>query len=303
MDVTPFLEVSLKTEDGEVGGEARSFTPGLCEVQIKEEPEEPVPGFCEVLIKEEPLDENGDEYMEEDEEEEGVAGKTEDDRSTHDKNERVLQILADAVEEEKRNKASRGKAIRGSWRSSEKCVEAAASDVVPIDLSKKEVTVAGKRKAGSEEGAGGRTPKKHPCAQCGKAFATPSHLRTHVRTHSGTKPFRCPDCAAAFAQSNNLRRHLRTHTRERPYKCAQCDCAFRDSSHLQRHRLLHTGERPFRCDECGTAFAQSNTLRDHVRLHTGERPFPCALCPEAFVRRSHLNAHHLRAHAHDGAPS
>ncbi|KAI7821825.1 hypothetical protein BX661DRAFT_124409, partial [Kickxella alabastrina] len=51
--------------------------------------------------------------------------------------------------------------------------------------------------------------KKHPCGICGRSFARPSSLSSHVLTHSGEKPYDCPayKCGKSFSVLSNMRRH------------------------------------------------------------------------------------------------
>ncbi|KAJ1947053.1 hypothetical protein GGF37_000737 [Kickxella alabastrina] len=56
-----------------------------------------------------------------------------------------------------------------------------------------------------------RSEKKHPCGICGRSFARPSSLSSHVLTHSGEKPYDCPayKCGKSFSVLSNMRRHYK----------------------------------------------------------------------------------------------
>ena len=50
----------------------------------------------------------------------------------------------------------------------------------------------------------------HECDVCEKVFQSPSHLTTHMRTHTKEKPYACDVCEKRFTQPGSLKRHKRT---------------------------------------------------------------------------------------------
>ncbi|XP_072218691.1 zinc finger protein 513a isoform X1 [Leuresthes tenuis] len=84
-----------------------------------------------------------------------------------------------------------------------------------------------------------RSPKQHSCHICGFSSRYANHVKRHMKTHNGEKPFNCPLCTYASAQLVNLQRHLRIHTGEKPYKCDSCTFACSSLGNLKRHQRMH----------------------------------------------------------------
>ena len=80
----------------------------------------------------------------------------------------------------------------------------------------------------NERNERGKKPRgiNNVCKVCDKEYQSPSQLKSHMRVHSGERPYMCIICDMLFSQKSNLTQHMCIHTGDKPYQCKVCDKRF-----------------------------------------------------------------------------
>lgn len=134
------------------------------------------------------------------------------------------------------------------------------------------------------------SPQKINCSLCGKRFRLRAQLKVHLRSHTGTKPFKCDKCKKVFKYSWNLDKHKKEL------------CSGSTAEHITQPSTSGGFPKQFACPTCQQTFQYSynrirhmryRCLNEYMQMGKGKvgNEHKCPLCTKTFSKVSSRNRH------------
>ncbi|CAH1393627.1 unnamed protein product [Nezara viridula] len=124
--------------------------------------------------------------------------------------------------------------------------------------------------------------KLSKCTVCGKVFHFVEYLKSHLLSHSDSRPHLCHICGASFKRKDHVNHHRRTVHITHPEIIKE---------------LEEKGEEPLECDDCGEIKPTKYAMLVHKKRHIVN--CVCDVCHKSFSLPSLLKTHLVKAHTDD----
>ncbi|XP_055316125.1 zinc finger protein OZF-like [Sitodiplosis mosellana] len=141
------------------------------------------------------------------------------------------------------------------------------------------------------------SPQQFECDTCGYRTINKSHLKRHMRTHTGYKPFERSICFKSFTSNAYLQQHSMSHIDGPPNACSKCCRRFATPDNKQSHEM-RCQQSLFACNQCYYKTVHKRSLEWHMQSkHGAKRSIECEICSKQFVQQITLNQHLSSAHS------
>ncbi|KAL3842308.1 hypothetical protein ACJMK2_020338 [Sinanodonta woodiana] len=151
---------------------------------------------------------------------------------------------------------------------------------------------------------------RYKCIECHKLFKEKVHVKIHMRTHNGYKPYICQVCDHRSGTKDNLKRHVILRHKEVNVHELNFDVETIDSIQDTPMEIVHIGvegdsnyslkrqrDPEALCQECGKYFTSKYVLKKHItNIHGQVRPYLCPFCNTKTYKIENLKTHITLTH-------
>ncbi|XP_058832687.1 zinc finger protein 700-like [Topomyia yanbarensis] len=173
-------------------------------------------------------------------------------------------------------------------------VKATASEGTPQQSATEEFSIA---KLAQEVQSLSEETKLFGCKQCGKQFVEMLSLTKHKNKCNKLKLGKesCHLCPTICRNRSELRTHVRSHSGEKPFKCQTEGCNksffYKEVCNVHEQKCGKTKYfEPVKCKHCDTMLTSAKHVRAHTQVHK-EPSFECKICKRKFIQRNRLKTH------------
>lgn len=124
-----------------------------------------------------------------------------------------------------------------------------------------------------------KSKRRFRCLYCGSKFIRSSHLRRHLYSHTGAKPYYCQICRMRFSRSDYVLIHSRIHHKNKIHSCCVCGKLYFDLKLFADHCPSHADNEYIRIAMNNTSTAKENEARiEENQLQIAQDPIPAVTC-------------------------
>ena len=132
-----------------------------------------------------------------------------------------------------------------------------------------------------DEGDEHKKKRRFQCIVCGYQFIRSTHLRRHMRLHTGAKPYACDICRRPFSRSDYMTAHVRSHYKEKIHCCCVCGGIYTNLEKFSEHCQTHDDSDYKRIDT--SRAAKKNKAHFNKPVLTGKDPILVTTAAEEIV--------------------